>query len=201
MPLSPAADRKLAHTRVVTCTGHERDDGLWDIEGRIVDTKPYRFPNRDRGGWIEADEALHDMSIRLTIDMEMEIKAAEAVTDASPYNYCKTVTDIAQNLVGLSIGPGWTSRSKIAMGRNLGCTHLTELLGPVATTAIQTIVSEKMKRQGSKEKNPDNKSADDRGGKKSVFIDSCYALAADSPVVKVHWPDQYQPSTDSDKSD
>ena len=201
MPLSPAADRKLAHTRVVTCTGHERDDGLWDIEGRILDTKPYSFPNRDRGGRIEAGEALHDMSIRLTIDLDLEVKAVESVIDASPYNYCKTVIDVAQNLVGLSIAPGWTARSKSAMGKNRGCTHLTELLGPVATTAIQTIASEKMKRQQLENNDPDNSTSEDRKGRKSQFIDSCYALAADSPVVEVHWPDQYKPLTNSDKSD
>ena len=194
MPLSSPADRKLAHTRVVTCTGHERDDGLWDIEGRIIDTKPYSFPNRDRGGRIEAGEALHDMSIRLTIDLDMEVKAVESVIDASPYNYCKTVKDIAQNLVGLSIAPGWTARSKIAMGKNRGCTHLTELLGPVATTAIQTIASEKMRRQQLKDNSQKANILEDHKGKTSPFIDSCYALAADSPVVKEHWPDQYKSS-------
>ena len=87
MPLSEPAARKLAHTRVVTCRGYGREDGLWDIEGRIVDTKPYRFQNRDRGGWIEADEALHDMSIRLTVSLDLEVIDAEAVIDASPFNY------------------------------------------------------------------------------------------------------------------
>ena len=84
MPLTTAATRRLAHTRVVTCHGYQRDDGLWDIEGRIVDTKPYRFRNRDRGGWIEADEALHDMSIRLTINLELEVIEVDAVIDHSP---------------------------------------------------------------------------------------------------------------------
>lgn len=201
MPLSSSANRKLAHTRVVTCTGYERDDGLWDIEGRIVDTKPYRFPNRDRGGWIEADEALHDMSIRLTVNLDLEVKDVEAVIDASPYHYCKTVADIAENLVGLSIAPGWTARSKVAMGKNRGCTHLTELLGPVATTAIQTIASEKMKRQQTSKNHLDNNTLEDRKGKTSQFIDSCYALAADSPVVEIHWPDQYQASAKKASTD
>ena len=138
MPLTPAENRELRHTRVVTCHGYKRDDGLWDIEGRIVDTKPYRFENRDRGGWIEADEPLHDMSIRLTVTIELEVVDVEAVIDGSPYNYCKSVTSVARNLIGMSIAPGWTQKSKIAMGANRGCTHLTELLGPVATTAIQT---------------------------------------------------------------
>ncbi len=181
MPLTTAATRKLAHTRVVTCHGYERDDGLWDIEGRIVDTKPYRFKNRDRGGWIEANEALHDMSIRLTINLELEVLDVDAVIDGSPYNYCKSVTAVARNLIGLRIAPGWTQKSKNAMGSNRGCTHLTELLGPVATTAIQTIASERSRRN---EKKPT--------GNSNAFLDSCHAYATDSPVVKLHWPEQYK---------
>ena len=181
MPLTAAATRKLAHTRVVTCHGYQRDDGLWDIEGRIVDTKPYRFKNRDRGGWIEADEALHDMSIRLTINLELEVIDVDACIDGSPYNYCKSVVAVARNLIGLRIAPGWTQKSKIAMGSNRGCTHLTELLGPVATTAIQTIASEKSRRNEKKQ-----------DGGSNAFLDSCYTYAADSPVVKLHWPDQYK---------
>jgi len=181
VPLSKPASRELAHTRVVTCQGYKRDDGLWDIEGRILDTKPYRFPNRDRGGWIEADEALHDMSVRLTINLQLEVIDAEAVIDGSPYDYCKSVAPIARNLIGLRIAPGWTKKSKSAMGLHKGCTHLSELLGPVATTAIQTIASERMGRD-----KPESKS------RSSAFLDTCHAMAADSPVVKVHWPQQYR---------
>lgn len=184
MPLSPTSARKLAHTRVVTCRGYERDDGLWDIEGRIVDTKPYRFENRDRGGWIEADEALHDMSIRLTINLELEVVDAVAVIDASPYNYCKSAVEVARNLIGLSIAPGWTKKSRQAMGDHRGCTHLTELLGPVSTTAIQTIVSEKIRRSGGKPSTITR-----------TFLNSCHSYADDSPVVKLHWPEDYRGSS------
>jgi len=181
VPLSKPAPRKLAHTRVVTCHGYRRDDGLWDIEGRIVDTKPYRFKNRDRGGWIEADEALHDMSIRLTVTLELEVTDVDAVIDASPYNYCKSAMTMARNLIGLKIAPGWTSKSMRAMGANRGCTHLTQLLGPVATTAIQTIASEHASRSESKgEKHP------------PAFLNSCHTYADDSPVVKLQWPEHYR---------
>lgn len=181
MPLTEPAARQLAHTRVVTCHGYRREDDLWDIEGRIVDTKPYRFRNRDRGGWIEAEEALHDMSIRLTINLDLEVVAVDAIIDASPYNYCKCVVAVAQNLVGLRIAPGWTQKSKQAMGNNRGCTHLTELLGPVATTAIQTIASEKIKR---------SKNKPHGGG--NAFLNTCHTYADSSPVVKLHWPEHYQ---------
>jgi hypothetical protein len=181
VPLTQPASRKLAHTRVVTCQGYQRDDGLWDIEGRIVDTKPYRFQNRDRGGWIEADEALHDISIRLTVNLDLEVIDVDAAIDYSPYNYCKSVSTVARNLVGLKIAPGWTQKSKLAMGANRGCTHLTELLGPVATTAIQTISSAKSRLGQSKA----------RRSSSSAFLDSCHTYASDSPVVKLHWPEHY----------
>jgi len=186
VPLTKPVSRQLAHTRVVTCHGYQRDDGLLDIEGRIVDTKPYRFKNRDRGGWIEADEALHDMSIRLTINLDLEVVGVDAIIDASPYNYCKEVIDVARNLIGLRIKPGWTQKSKQAMGGIRGCTHLTELLGPVATTAIQTMASEKMRRD-----------RHTTGNRKNVFLDSCHTYAADSPVVKLYWPEHYRGDSES----
>ena len=61
-----------------------------------------------------------------------------------------------------------------------GCTHLVELLGPVATTAFQTIYPIKSRRQESR---PD--------AKKPLMLDSCHALASDGEIVKRHWPQFY----------
>jgi hypothetical protein len=185
VPLSETVERQLAHTRVVTCQGYERNDNLWDIEGRIIDTKPYRFTNQDRGGWIEADEALHDMSIRLTINIELEVMDADACIDFSPFNYCHQVSQVVRQLIGLKIAPGWTKKSKIAMGGSAGCTHLTELLGPVATTAIQTIVSARRSDLKEPAKKDDVKN----------FINTCHSYQQHSPVVKRFWPELYK-STD-----
>jgi hypothetical protein len=188
VPLSKPASRELAHTRVVTCHGYRRDDDLWDIEGRIIDTKPYRFKNRDRGGWIESDEALHDMSIRLTVTLDLEVVDVDAVIDASPYNYCKSANAMARNLIGLRIAPGWSDKSKRAMGANRGCTHLTELLGPVATTAIQTIASERIRRSESQgQRRP------------PAFLNSCHTYADTSPVVKLQWPEHYRAKNDDNE--
>ena len=49
MPLSPPVGRQHLHTRRVTCQGFFRDDGLWDIEGRITDEKTYEHANEWRG--------------------------------------------------------------------------------------------------------------------------------------------------------
>ena len=41
MPLPPAAARIDAHTRTVTFHAYAREDGLWDIEACMTDTKAY----------------------------------------------------------------------------------------------------------------------------------------------------------------
>ncbi|MGB0847093.1 MAG: DUF2889 domain-containing protein [Thiolinea sp.] len=190
MPLSSPAARQLAHTRVVTCQGYEREDGLWDIEGHIVDTKPYSFPNKDRGGILAAGDPLHSMRIRLTIDLDMLIHDAEQCTDASPYNYCHEVEHFCKKLIGERIGPGWTRKVKTLMGAGKGCTHITELLGPVATTAFQTLVKARINQEKTAEK--ENSGEEE---KRPQLLDTCHALQASSPVVKEHWPRFHEKKT------
>ena len=47
MPLSTSAPRQLMHNRAIECRGYQREDGLWDIEGHLVDTKTYPTSARD----------------------------------------------------------------------------------------------------------------------------------------------------------
>ncbi|MCH8002127.1 MAG: DUF2889 domain-containing protein, partial [Proteobacteria bacterium] len=67
MPLPPPVERDHLHTRTMEFRGYRRADGLWDIDARLTDVKTYDFPNEFRGV-IEADEPLHDMWLRVTID-------------------------------------------------------------------------------------------------------------------------------------
>jgi hypothetical protein len=191
MPLPAPAKRKKLHNRQVLCEGFEREDGLYDIEGRMVDTKTYSFDNQDRGGQIEAGEALHDMKIRLTLDLDFRIHQVEAVTDASPYNICPSIAGVMKKLEGKQIGPGWTRMTKELFAGAGGCTHLTELLGPIATTAFQTMAKARSQRS-------------EKAGKTSSvarhIINSCHALAEDGEVVRRSWPDFYKPNAESEAS-
>ena len=179
MPLSTPISRKLIHRRSVQCRGYQREDGLWDIEGHLVDTKTYAFTNRERGE-IAPGEPVHEMWLRLTVDDELLVRAVEAVTDAGPFSVCPAITDRFQQLRGLRIGHGWRQRVYKLLGGVNGCTHLVELLGPVATTAFQTIYPIKSRRQESR---PD--------AKKPLMLDSCHALASEGEIVKRHWPQFY----------
>lgn len=184
MPLSSAAQREHIHTREIDCRGYRRADGLWDIEAHLVDTKTYGFGNEWRGE-MTPGTPIHDMWLRLTVDDDFVVRAVEAVTDASPYQLCPEVTANYQRLLGLSIRPGFMQKVRALLGGTEGCTHLVELLGPLATTAFQTIFPyrnrQRLERGGQRAKSE----------RKPRLIDTCYAFASDSPVVKNYWPEFY----------
>jgi len=138
MPLSAPADRKPIHNRTIVCQGYRRADGLWDIEGRLVDTKAYPFANSWRTE-VKPGEPLHEMLIRLTLDEHYLVLAIEAATEHSPHGACGDILPNFQRLVGERVGPGWTKRVKQLIGGAEGCAHHVEMLGNLATVAFQTM--------------------------------------------------------------
>ncbi len=181
MPLSTPVARNHIHTRQVQCLGFEREDGLWDIEGRMTDVKTYDMKNNDRGGMIPAGEPLHDMALRLTIDLDFRIHQVEAVIDYSPFNLCPSIANQFKQLEGKSIGPGWTRMTKEMFSGTQGCTHLMELLGPIATTAFQATHLAR-----TREAEQSNKAS------KPVMLNTCHALSDSGDVVKRLWPEHYR---------
>ena len=177
MSLSTPAPRRLSHKRTISLDGFIRDDGHYDIEAEMIDVKNYDFPNRARG-IIHKDEPLHHMKLRVTISEEMEILNAEAVTLAGPYLECPKGADNIRHLIGKKIQPGWKKIVARAIGGAEGCTHITELMGPVATVAFQTIYAEKAKRKREAiEKDAAPQDDASQMAIASSLLNSCYALA------------------------
>ena len=196
MPLSPAAEREHKHTRVVECKGYRRADGLWDIEGHITDRKTYDFSSDARGD-VPAGVPVHEMWLRLTVDNAFTVQAVEAVTDYAPFpSTCPQIAPDYTKLVGLTIGPGWTKAVKERMGGINGCTHLTELLGPVATTAFQTIYPILTKEAR------DRKAAagQDTAPGKFPLLNTCHGFRADGDVVKKLAPAFYTGNKEPEKT-
>lgn len=198
MPLSEPADREPIHTREVTCRGYRRADGLWDIEGHLTDVKAYAFDTEQRGRILPGDP-VHGMWIRLTVDDGLTVRAVEAVTEKSPYRTCNAVIPNFQRLVGLRIAAGWTRAVKERLGGVQGCTHLVELLGPIATTAFQTVYPLLAREQAEK---AGPISGTDSGGhsgtkeamlrsKRPVLLNTCHIFDSNGEVVRRHWPDHY----------
>jgi len=196
MPLSPPIGRQHLHTRRVVCQGFFRDDGLWDIEGRITDEKTYEHANEWRGP-LKPGDFVHDMSIRLTIDHTFTIVDAEAVTDKSPYSMCGDIAPAFRKLVGLRIGGGFHRAVRERLGGVHGCTHIVELLGPVATTAFQTVSSKKARdlNREHREKTgtlpPKDPNAAPKPRRKPYMLDTCHTWASDSEVTRRWVPHFY----------
>ncbi|HVA35262.1 MAG TPA: DUF2889 domain-containing protein [Stellaceae bacterium] len=190
MPLSLASPRQPIHTRQVHCHGYRRADGLWDVEGHLTDTKTYGFDS-DYRGRVEAGEPVHEMWVRLTVDDDLIVRGVEAVTDKSPFPVCPVIAPNFMRLMGLSIRPGFLSKVRERLGGIEGCTHLVELMGPIATTAYQTIYPyrHRLARQGG-DAPPQPPKARPR------LIDTCHAFRSDGEIVKRLWPDYYTVARD-----
>ena len=201
MPLPTPHRRKHLHQRQYDFKGFEREDDLWDIEGRITDVKSYAFKNEFRGQ-IEPGEALHDMQIRLTVDLDFIVQDIEACIDESPYKICPSITPNFKKIIGLKVGPGWRAAIRRAVGGTEGCTHLVEMLGAMATVTFQTLYPAMIKRQSEKDKldNQENKDLSTEK-KRPGIIDTCHAYASDGHIVHSEWPDFYTGSHKKSRRD
>jgi len=141
MPLSPPSSRRaLKHTRAIQVEAFAREDGLWDIDAHITDTK-----TRDTklaSGVRPAGQPVHDLWLRITVDTALNVVDAEAVSDAVPYpNYCDTIGPAYKKLIGLNLLKGFRDGVKQRLSGINGCTHLTELAAvlPTATCWIRAM--------------------------------------------------------------
>jgi hypothetical protein len=186
MPLSPPSTRELVHTRKIECRGYHREDGLWDIEGHLIDTKPET--SNESHATSNAVSVIHDMWLRLTIDDALIVHAAEAVMDQSPYRICPEIAPNFDALAGVQIKAGWRREANRRVGGVKGCTHLVELLGPMATVCYQTLYGggpandPNHDKSSSVEHEPPSRS-------KPHFIDKCHAHRSNGEIVKKYWPE------------
>jgi hypothetical protein len=178
MPLQLPAPRQLMHTRDVRCCGYRRNDGLWDIEAHLTDRKAYAMWNDHQA--LNAGDLFHDMAVRVTLDDRLLIQSIDVCIDAGPHRICPSVTPNFERLVGLRIEAGFGAELRRRLGGVHGCTHLVELFGQLATTAIQTVHP---LRRGL---------PDEDGGARPAQIDTCHALAANGDVVAKYWPQHHR---------
>ena len=137
MALPPAA-RWPAHLRQIACEAFERDDGLIELEGLLTDTKP--TPVRlITGKAVPPGQPIHRMRVRLAVDRDGLIREAQAYSEVSPYPECPGIEGAYGRLVGLRIGPGFAREVKRLFRGTAGCTHMTELIPPMATILFQVL--------------------------------------------------------------
>jgi hypothetical protein len=170
-------ERELLHTRRIELRGYRRSDGLYDIEGRLVDTKSY--DRVSHGATRNAGDPIHEMSLCITIGTDFRIVEARAASTVVPYTgYCDTIAPDYTKLAGMTLAAGFMREVRAMFKGTRGCSHLTELIGAVATTAFQTMSEE---INASNERQP-------------FQLDGCHALRTDGDAVRTFYPKWYRTS-------
>lgn len=188
MALSDPVERELLHLRDIALRGFRRADGLFEVEAQLTDAKTYGFGNADRG-WIEPGVPLHGMRARMTVDETGLIVAFEAATEHGPYTICPAAAANFGRLAGLRIGPGFLRAAAGRVGGVQGCTHLRELLQPMATVAFQTLTATRAKTAAPvSDRPPGGQDGDGRAATKPALLDTCLAYASGGEVARRTWP-------------
>jgi hypothetical protein len=141
LPLPAPYARVPLHTRTTVYRGFQRDDGLWDIEGELLDTKNKLLPIPGEPA-IAPGEPLHGMAIRVTINDHFVVQAIAVAMDATPHRECPQSMASMQSMVGCTMSRGWRRAIERNLGGVCGCAHLRELLFNMATAAFQSISHE-----------------------------------------------------------
>jgi hypothetical protein len=185
--------RRHVHTRAIRVDAYARDDGLWDLEATLVDTKSRDFPLAT--GIRKAGAPVHDMHLTLTIDTRLNVVDARARSDATPYpGHCETVADDYRRLIGLNLLKDFRRHVRERLGGTLGCSHLTELANVLPTAAIQAFAGEVFKPRDTAHE--DHAHASD----KPWQLDRCHALKSDGPAVARYYPRWYRPKHETQQS-
>ena len=180
MPLPPSGPREELHLRRIEMRGYRRADGLYEVDGRVNDSKPYAFVPSTGGSMRQPGDFIHDMWVRLVVDDQFYVHDVIAVSDSTPHPYCREAAPTLKLMTGVRIAGGWTREVKKRLGGTASCTHLMEILIPMGTVVYQTLSKVRRER--------DNHDAMEGPPKK---IGSCFAYASDSEVVLARWPKHY----------
>lgn len=175
------APRRLMHQRSLQCDAYLREDGLWEVEVRLRDTKPFGYTHFRRGEMRPGD-AVHDMMLRVAVDDDMTIRDVGSEMFATPFLSCHDVRPLMGRLTGLKLSRGWREAARQRIGRLETCTHLMDLLAPAVATLYQTVTMGK---------NPENRHVlhNLKPGEKPFYLNGCYSWREDGDNVANVFPD------------
>lgn len=182
--------RRLVHQRNIHVDVFARDDGLWDVEAELIDTKARDFQLAT--GLRRTGEPIHHMRLTVTIDTRMNVVDAKAEMLAVPYaGHCDEIEPDYDRLIGLNLLKNFRVDVRERLGGTAGCTHVTELTNVLPTAAVQAFAGEIVRTHD-----------DSHGGasgaaaaaieQKPFQIDRCHALRSDGPAVAAFYPRWYR---------
>jgi len=175
MSLSSPSPREKLHRREIVIEGFLREDGNYDVDAMLYDTKTTDF--RTDRGLLPAGDVLHGLSARMTVTAALAIIDFEVAMDDTPSSACETAPANFKALIGLKIGSGFIREAYSRVGGTIGCTHIREMLQQMATVAIQSMYQ--LRRDAAR-------------GLKPPLLDSCHGWRATGDLIKRNFPEYYQ---------
>ena len=184
--MSTEVVREELHHRQIDLRFYSRSDGLYEVEGRLIDTKTLPFKRQLSPVDTPAGAPIHNILVRLIVDETLLVHDAVAIMNATPFDTCTGAATTLAPLKGLRIGQGWNTRIREHLSGAASCTHIPELLGPMATTAFQGLAPMRLALIN----DPANEQ------QRKAKVNSCFAYAAHREVVAQLWPHLHVPSPD-----
>ncbi len=131
--------RQLVHGRQLVCRGYRRDDGRWDIEGRLADVKTRDV--RLGGMNVAAGEPYRALALAVTVDETHTIRDARAELDVRTAGSaaCARAAAACEMLQGRRIDALFAAETMERFARAADCPHLAELFAAVIATARETV--------------------------------------------------------------
>jgi hypothetical protein len=177
-------EREELHHRRIDLRFFRCADGLYEVEGHLVDRKTHPFRRQLANEDTPAGEPLHDILVRIVLDDALLIHDARAEMTVTPFTVCQGAEQTLVPLMGLRIGSGWMKQVRERLGGSASCTHIVELLGPMATCAFQGLAPQRLVQINTP----------GREQQRLAKVDSCYAYAGDREIVAQLWPHLHRTS-------
>jgi hypothetical protein len=170
--------RTMIHNRVLDMRGYLRSDGLWEVQAHLKDTRTSAFRPAARSDAIPSGAPIHDMQLAVVFDDDLVVRDIASGMNAHPYAACAGGGTALRNLIGVRMASGWGKEVRRLLPACQSCTHLREMLLPLASVAFQTQADMRVALyNGGDAKSKENKA------------DSCIAFSKDGDVLKALWPD------------
>lgn len=178
--------RKEHHHRQIDLRFYHREDGRFEVEGRLIDRKSVAFRRQLSDVDSPPGDTLHDITVTLVFDASMQVLDARARMQATPFDICPGAEATLTPLIGLRMAGGWNKTVRTLLKGQRSCTHIVELLGPLATTAHQGLAPMRLAAINQ----PEN------AAQRLAKVDSCYAYSGERTVVARLWPELHRPPAD-----
>ncbi len=176
--LDKISKEKSIHRRYLDLNSYEVDTDRILVEGRLKDER-FR-PMYDVGGEVREAGIIHDMCIRLLVQIDLPplILEAEAEMNHYPHELCPATIESIKQVIGMKVKTGFGLSIRRLMGGVKGCAHLTHLLIVMG----QEIFAGTMTTRLSKPQ-PVPCSFDDIKGL-DYLVNSCWVWREDGPLVQ-----------------